>query len=96
MVRKIFDMFHGGMGTFQIALALSDEKILIPSEYAIKRGIRKAGELPAEHIPILTVGEFLLFISFSVCRNTAEMLSISNPIQFLIKTKSGIKTMLKI
>lgn len=43
VVRKIFDMFHGGMGTFQIALALSDEKILIPSEYAIKRGIRKAG-----------------------------------------------------
>ncbi len=32
-----------GMGTFQIALALSDEKILTPVEYAFRKGLRKAG-----------------------------------------------------
>lgn len=43
VVRRIFNMFHDGLGTFQIALALSDEKILTPSVYAIKKGIRKPG-----------------------------------------------------
>ena len=43
VVKMIFDMYHSGLGTFQIALALMDEKILTPSEYAIKKGIKKAG-----------------------------------------------------
>lgn len=43
VVRKIFDMSYGGMGTFQIALTLSDEKILTPTEYAVSKGIKKAG-----------------------------------------------------
>jgi len=43
VVRKIFDMSLNGMGNFQIAVALSDEKILTPSEYAIRKGIKKAG-----------------------------------------------------
>ena len=43
VVRRIFDMSYSGMGTFQIALALADEKILTPAEYAIKKGIKKAG-----------------------------------------------------
>lgn len=43
VVKRIFDMSYSGMGTFQIALALTDEKILTPSEYAIKKGIKKAG-----------------------------------------------------
>ena len=43
VVRRIFDMSHSGMGTFQIAVTLSDEKILTPAEYAIKKGIKKAG-----------------------------------------------------
>jgi len=43
VVKRIFDMSLNGMGNFQIAVALSDEKILTPSEYAIKKGIKKAG-----------------------------------------------------
>lgn len=43
VVRRIFDMSYSGMGTFQIAVTLSDEKILTPAEYAIKKGIKKAG-----------------------------------------------------
>lgn len=43
VVRKIFDMSYSGMGTFQIALTLSDEKILTPTEYAARKGIKKAG-----------------------------------------------------
>ena len=43
VVRMIFDMSYSGMGTFQIAVTLSDEKILTPAEYAIKKGIKKAG-----------------------------------------------------
>lgn len=43
VVRKIFDMAYKGMGSFQIALALTEEKVLTPSEYAIKKGIKKAG-----------------------------------------------------
>lgn len=43
VVRRIFDMSYGGMGTFQIALTLSDEKILTPTEYAVRKGIKKAG-----------------------------------------------------
>lgn len=43
VVRRIFDMSYSGMGTFQIALTLSDEKILTPTEYAAKKGIKKAG-----------------------------------------------------
>lgn len=43
VVRRIFDMSFNGMGTFQIALALTEEKVLTPSEYAIKKGIKKAG-----------------------------------------------------
>ena len=37
VVKSIFNMFHDGLGTFQIALALTDEKILTPSVYAIKK-----------------------------------------------------------
>ena len=43
VVRRIFDMSYSGMGTFQIALTLSDEKILTPTEYAARKGIKKAG-----------------------------------------------------
>lgn len=43
VVRRIFDMSYSGMGTFQIALTLSDEKILTPTEYAVRKGIKKAG-----------------------------------------------------
>lgn len=43
VVRKIFNMFHDGLGTFQIALALTDEKILTPSVYSIKKGVKKPG-----------------------------------------------------
>lgn len=43
VVKRIFDMSYSGMGTFQIATALTEEKILSPSEYAIKKGIKKAG-----------------------------------------------------
>ena len=43
VVRRIFDMSYSGMGSFQIAVTLSDEKILTPAEYAIKKGIKKAG-----------------------------------------------------
>ncbi len=43
VVRKIFDMAMEGLGTFQIALYLSDNKILTPTEYANRKGIRKAG-----------------------------------------------------
>ena len=43
VVKSIFNMFHDGLGTFQIALALTDEKILTPSVYAIKKGIKKPG-----------------------------------------------------
>ena len=43
VVQRIFDMSYSGMGSFQIAVALSDEKVLTPSEYAIKKGIKKAG-----------------------------------------------------
>ena len=43
VVKMIFDMYHSDLGTFQIALALMDEKILTSSEYAIKKGIKKAG-----------------------------------------------------
>ena len=43
VVRRIFDMSYSEMGTFQIAVTLSDEKILTPAEYAIKKGIKKAG-----------------------------------------------------
>ena len=43
VVRKIFDMAIEGLGTFQIALYLSDNKILTPTEYAKRKGIRKAG-----------------------------------------------------
>ena len=42
VVRRIFDMSYSGMGTFQIALTLSDEKILTPTEYAARKGIKKA------------------------------------------------------
>ena len=43
VVRRIYDMSLEGLGTFQIALALSEEKILTPVEYARKKGIRKPG-----------------------------------------------------
>ena len=43
IVRRIFDMSLNGMGNFQIAVALSDERVLTPSEYAIRKGIKKAG-----------------------------------------------------
>lgn len=43
VVRKIFEMYHSGLGTFQIAVALTEEKVLTPSEYAKKKGIKKAG-----------------------------------------------------
>lgn len=43
VVRRIFDMSYSGMGTFQIALTLSDEKILTPTEYTARKGIKKAG-----------------------------------------------------
>ena len=43
VVRRIFDMSYSGMGTFQIAVTLSDEKILTPAEYAIKKKKKKAG-----------------------------------------------------
>lgn len=43
VVRKIFDMAMEGLGTFQIAIYLSDNKILTPTEYANRKGIRKAG-----------------------------------------------------
>lgn len=43
VVRRIFDMSLEGLGTFQIALALTEEKVLTPSEYAIRKGIKKAG-----------------------------------------------------
>jgi len=43
VVRRIFDMSYSGMGTFQIALTLADEKILTPTEYAVRKGIKKAG-----------------------------------------------------
>lgn len=39
-----YDLTLGsGMGTFQIALTLSDEKILTPTEYTARKGIKKAG-----------------------------------------------------
>jgi len=43
VVKKIFDMSLNGMGNFQIAVALTEEKILTPSEYARKKGIKKPG-----------------------------------------------------
>ncbi len=43
VVKKIFDMSLEGLGTFQIAVSLSDEKILTPTEYAVRKGLRKAG-----------------------------------------------------
>ena len=43
VVRRIYNMSLEGLGTFQIALALSEEKILTPVEYARKKGIRKPG-----------------------------------------------------
>lgn len=41
VVRRIFDMAMSGFGTHQIADILSEEKILIPSEYADRIGVRK-------------------------------------------------------
>ncbi len=43
VVRRIFDMAFIGYGTFQIAEILMNEKILTPSEYAIRKGYKKAG-----------------------------------------------------
>lgn len=43
IVRRIFDMYRNGLGTFQIAVALTEEKVYTPSEYAKKKGIKKAG-----------------------------------------------------
>lgn len=43
VVRRIFDMSYSGMGTFQIANTLTLEKVLTPSRYAIKKGVKKAG-----------------------------------------------------
>ena len=43
VVRKIYDMALEGFGTFQIALFLAEHKILTPTEYAQRKGIRKAG-----------------------------------------------------
>lgn len=43
VVRRIFDMAFSGYGTFQIAEILMNEKILTPSEYAIRKGYKKAG-----------------------------------------------------
>lgn len=43
VVKRIFDMAYGGMGSFQIMVQLTAEKILTPCEYAIRKGIKKPG-----------------------------------------------------
>ena len=43
VVKKIYSMAMDGMGIEEIAVALTLEKILTPVEYAISKGIRKAG-----------------------------------------------------
>lgn len=43
VVKKIYSMTMDGMGVEEIAVALTLEKILTPVEYAISKGIRKAG-----------------------------------------------------
>ena len=51
VVKRIFDMSYNGMGTFQIATALTEEKILTPCEYAIRKGIKKAGGMVGKTNP---------------------------------------------
>ena len=43
VVKKIYSMAMDGMGVEEIAVALTLEKIFTPVEYAISKGIRKAG-----------------------------------------------------
>ena len=43
VVKRIYDMAMEGLGTFQIAVFLTEQKILTPTEYAQRKGIRKAG-----------------------------------------------------
>ena len=62
VVRKIFEMYHSGLGTFQIAVALTEEKVLTPSEYAKKKGIKKPEEHPVRRIQIRIIGDSLLLL----------------------------------
>ena len=62
IVRKIFEMYHSGLGTFQIAVALTEEKVLTPSEYAKKKGIKKPEEHPVRRIQIRIIGDSLLLL----------------------------------
>ena len=44
VVRRIFDMTLDGMGTHQIADALSKDKILTPTNYWINKGVHRGGK----------------------------------------------------
>lgn len=57
VVRRIFDMSYSGMGTFQIANTLTLEKVLTPSRYAIKKGVKKLGELPERKMMFRIIGD---------------------------------------
>lgn len=96
VVRRIFNMFHDGLGTFQIALALTDERILTPSVYAIKKGIKKPGGLPAKHIPTRITGQNQRYKKYLPCRNIAETSLILKLIRFHIRIKKGMRTIRKI